>query len=192
MTTDPSPATTSEQTEDTGRLVALVAEGDHEAFARLYDVLAPIVYGVTSRVLQNRANAEEVTHDVFVHLWRHAAGFDSAHGSAGAWAARIARHRAGSRLLREPAGHRGDHLQSIAAFTDDSPDGVALDQPERDRARRAVERLEPEQRQALQLAFYGAITHTQIAELLDIPLEAVTARIRTGLHALRPHGTLAR
>jgi len=182
---DPSAPSVGEHTD---RLLTRVALGDREAFASLYDGLAPLVYGLTRRVVRDARQAEEVTQEVFIELWRRADQFDGTRGSARTWVATIAHHRAVDRVRAERArGLRNDRYAAIAtaAVPDGGPEGVAIDRDRARRARQALEQLDPRQRQAVQLAFYDGLKHTQIAELLGVPLGTVKSRIRSGLLALR-------
>ena len=144
--------------------IAQVAAGDQAAFAALYDQLAPSVFGVVRRVLRDPAQAEEVTQEVFVEIWRQAARFDPHRGSVRTWAVTIAHRRAVDRVRSEQA-HRDRQLRA------------ALDGASRRRPRTAPssartasgpgrrwQELSPVQREALELAFYDGLTHVQIAE----------------------------
>jgi RNA polymerase sigma-70 factor (ECF subfamily) len=171
---------------DLTRLIASVADGDQSAFASVYDVLAPTVYGVVRRVLRDPSQAEEVTQEVFVEIWRQAARFDPSRGSVRTWAVTIAHRRAVDRVRSEQS-HR-DRQVSVAAGAADapaSPEEGALEADERRRARAAMATLPPQQREALELAFYDGLTHVQIAERLDVALGTVKTRIRDGLIRLR-------
>ncbi len=171
---------------DLTSLIAGVADGDQSAFAALYDVLAPTLYGVVRRVLRDPSQAEEVTQEVFVDIWRQSARFDSARGSVRTWAVTIAHRRAVDRVRSEQS-HRDRH-ESVATGAVDSPvspEEGALEADDRRRARAAMATLPPQQREALELAFYDGLTHVQIAERLDVALGTVKTRIRDGLIRLR-------
>ncbi len=165
--------------------IAKVAAGDQAAFATLYDELAPSVFGVVRRVLRDPSQAEEVTQEVFVEIWRLAARFDPQRGSVRTWAVTIAHRRAVDRVRSEQA-HRDRQIRSnFDAAVEATPDDHALESEDRERARAALEELSPVQRQALEMAFYEGLTHVQIAERLDIALGTVKTRIRDGLIRLR-------
>ena len=158
---------------DPGAVMARVAKGDERAFAELYDELAPTVYGIVRRVVRDPAESEEITREVFVELWRHAARFDPARGSVRCWAVTVAHRRAVDRVRSAPSRRRDRHLPAAAA-----PVIGSLD---RDRARRALTELSEPQRQALELAFFDGLTHVEVAEQLGVELGTVTTRIRDGL-----------
>ncbi len=173
---DPDPTT----------LLAATAAGDHASFASLYDSLAPTVYGVVRRVLRDPAQAEEVTQEVFVEIWRQAARYDPARGSVRTWAVTIAHRRAVDRVRSEQS--RRDRQQAVAAKAVDppaTPEDDAIDSDDRRRARAAMATLPAAQREALELAYYHGLTHVQIADRLDVALGTVKTRIRDGLIRLR-------
>jgi RNA polymerase sigma-70 factor (ECF subfamily) len=172
---------------DPAALMARVARGDKEAFAALYDVLAPTVFGTVRRVIRDPALSEEVTQEVFVEVWRQAARFDSARGGVRGWAGTIAHRRAIDRVRSEVA-LRGRQLRDVAtsrATTPDNPLDVVIDALDRDRARRALAELSDVQRQALELAYFDGLTHVEIAARLGVALGTVKTRIRDGLIRLR-------
>ncbi|MET0460076.1 MAG: ECF RNA polymerase sigma factor SigK [Ilumatobacteraceae bacterium] len=171
---------------DLSTIIARVAAGDQTAFASLYDQLAPTLFGVIRRVLRDPSQAEEVTQEVFVEIWKQAARFDTERGSVRTWAVTIAHRRAVDRVRSEQA-HRDRLLRSATAETDDAPtpEDTALDTDDRARARVAMGQLSDTQREALELAVYEGLTHVQIADRLDVALGTVKTRIRDGLIRLR-------
>ncbi len=163
-----------------------IARGDERAFAELYDALASTVYGTILRVVRDPAQSEEVAQEVFVEIWRQAARFDAARGGVHGWAATIARRRAVDRVRSEQSS-RDRQLRDAAtsAAEPDGPADIVLDSLDRDRARLALAQLSDAQRQALELAFFGGLTHVEIAERLGVALGTVKTRIRDGLIRLR-------
>jgi len=168
-------------------LLVRVAKGDRDAFAGLYDRLSPVVYGTIRRVLRDPAQSEEVAQEVFVEIWRTATRFDRTRGGATTWAVTMAHRRAVDRVRSEQAATNRD--EKVAMLDPQRPyDSVseAVEQTlDRERVVRALAKLTELQREAVTLAFYGGHTHTQVAELLDVPLGTVKARIRDGLIRLR-------
>lgn len=167
-------------------LMAQVADGDQRAFAGLYDRLAPAIFGVARRVLRDPAQAEEVTQEVFVEIWKQATRFDLERGSVRTWAVTIAHRRAVDRVRSEQA-HRTRQLRdsTTGAPSDPTPEDTAVESEERRRALAALAELSDVQREALELAFYDGLTHVQIADRLGIALGTVKTRIRDGLIRLR-------
>ncbi|MBI5090594.1 MAG: ECF RNA polymerase sigma factor SigK [Actinobacteria bacterium] len=163
------------------------ARGDQDAFAQLYDELAPLVYGVVLKVVRDPSQSEEVTQEVFVELWRIATRYDTARGSVRSWAATIAHRRAVDRVRAEQASRKRlersaadepgrDHDEVVAAVE------TNLDQV---RVRRALGVLSPLQREAVELAYYGGHTYREVAVLLDVAEGTVKTRIRDGMIRLR-------
>ena len=171
---------------DLSTIIAQVATGDQTAFAALYDQLAPTLFGVIRRVLRDPSQAEEVTQEVFVEIWKQAARFDGERGSVRTWAVTIAHRRAVDRVRSEQA-HRDRLMRSATVEEDDAltPEDTVLDTEERHQARLAMAQLSQTQREALELAFYEGLTHVQIADRLDVALGTVKTRIRDGLIRLR-------
>jgi RNA polymerase sigma-70 factor (ECF subfamily) len=171
--------------DDPEALVARVVAGDQAAFATLYDQLAPAVFGVVRRVLRDPAQAEEVTQEVFLELWRQAVRFDASRASVKTWAVMIAHRRAVDRVRSEQAHRDRQERTFLEAPAPGGPEDLAVETEERRDARRAMASLAPAQRQALELAFYDGLTHVEIAERLDLALGTVKTRIRDGLIRLR-------
>jgi RNA polymerase sigma-70 factor (ECF subfamily) len=167
-------------------LIASVANGDHAAFASLYDALSPTLFGVVRRVLRDGSQAEEVTQEVFVEIWKQATRFDAERGSVRTWAVTIAHRRAVDRVRSEQS-HRDRQVSVAAAAVEhpSSPEEDAVEAEDRQRARAAMATLPAAQREALELAFYDGLTHVQISEHLGVALGTVKTRIRDGLIRLR-------
>jgi RNA polymerase sigma-70 factor, ECF subfamily len=176
--------------DERSALIRAVALGDESSFARLYDELAPIVYGVVRRVVRDSAQSEEVLQEVMVEVWRTAPRFDASRGSVGSWVTTIAHRRAVDRVRSEQSAR--DRLERHAAAEPTTTPGVAeqvvdtiADKDHRERVEAALTELTPIQRQSVELAFWGGHTHAEVATLLDIPLGTVKTRIRDGLIRLR-------
>jgi RNA polymerase sigma-70 factor (ECF subfamily) len=170
-------------------LLELVAGGDEEAFAELYRRVAPAVFGLVGRVVRNPAQAEEVTQEVFVEVWRSASRFDPGRGTARSWIMTFAHRRAVDRVRSAERSARRDDL---AARRDQGRpyDEVAERVEaglEREHVRRSLDALTELQREAVVLAYYGGHTHREIAELLGVPSGTVKTRLRDGLLRLRDH-----
>jgi RNA polymerase sigma-70 factor, ECF subfamily len=170
-------------------LVKLAANGDEAAFGILYSRLAPGLYGMAFRMMNDAKEAEDVLQEGFTYIWRKANNYDSARSSAYAWAVMIVRNKAIDRLR---ARQRGDWLREkvtsepgFFAERDDSSAQVALSRERNAEVREALKKIAPEQRQAVELAFFSGLTHEQIAEQLGAPLGTIKARIRRGLLRLR-------
>jgi RNA polymerase sigma-70 factor, ECF subfamily len=170
-------------------LMRRVAQGDDRAFKALYERLAPALFGMALRMLNDAAEAEDVLQEGFTYIWRKAPSFDSSRSSVFAWAVLIVRHKAIDKLRIRQRDERLREAATGAANPEAAIDEQSVQEPilrERGaQVRSALEQLAPEQRQALELAFFAGLTHEQIAERLDAPLGTVKARIRRGLVKLR-------
>lgn len=173
--------------QDLAVLLRAAALGDEAAFARLYDATSARVFGLVLRVVRDRAQSEEVAQEAFLEIWRGSARFDPALGSPLSWIMTIAHRKAVDRVRSaEASGRREEryHATSQEAAYDST-----AEQAERNidgqRVRRALESLTETQRGALELAYYGGYTHTEVAALLGLPLGTAKTRIRDGLIRLR-------
>ena len=171
-------------------LLARVAGGDESALRELYDRTSRRVFGLALAVLRDRAAAEDVALEVYVQVWRQAQRFDATQGAALAWLATLARTRAidawrarqrQSALVAAPGLVEAAELASPAP----GPDAHCADAERAARVRQAVDSLPPEQRRALQAAYFTGLTHVEIAAAFGQPLGTVKTRIRNGLLALR-------
>ncbi|MGW6269563.1 sigma-70 family RNA polymerase sigma factor [Streptomyces sp. NPDC055060] len=168
-------------------LLPLIARGDQQAFEKLYGLVSGPVYGMVRRVLRDPAQSEEVVQEVLLELWRTAARFDPARGSALAWILTLAHRRAVDRVRSARAA--GDREQRAAA----RGEGPAFDEVaeavesrlEREWVRRCLRRLTDLQRQAVTLAYYEGYTYREVAGRLSVPLGTVKTRMRDGLLRLR-------
>jgi RNA polymerase sigma-70 factor (ECF subfamily) len=170
-----------------GDLLARAAAGDEEAFRSLFQQLSPLVYGLALRITRDEHLAQDVLQEAFADVWAQADRFDPAVSSARAWVTMLAHRRAVDRVRREQSDRdRGAvwAARSTERGYDAVAEVVAL-RAEHRRVRQALAGLTPLQREALELAYDGGLTHTEVAARLDIPLGTAKTRIRDGLRALR-------
>jgi len=167
------------------QLLSRIAQEDRNALAEFYDQAAGILFSTAVRILGDPQEAEEVIQDVFVQIWEKAAVFDASVGSPLGWAISITRNRSIDRLRsRQRRSRLAAELQEEAQGEDGSPRSDLVDD-ELAVVRSAVSGLPQEQRQAIEMAFFGGLTHQEIAEALSEPLGTVKARIRRGMLKLR-------
>jgi RNA polymerase sigma-70 factor (ECF subfamily) len=162
---------------------------DTRALGKLYDESSSLVYAVALRVLTNEADAEEVTLDVYTQVWRTASGYDPARGSVTAWLITMARSRSIDKL-RSRATRAGLEEPLVAASVEFSsgaadPEKHTLISQQRGRILSALQTLTAEQRQALELAYFSGLSHSELASRLGQPLGTVKTRIRLGMMKMR-------
>jgi len=168
-------------------LLRLSGRGDEAAFARLYDATAARAYGLAVRVVRDPSQAEEVTQEAFLEIWRTASRFDPAKGSAVSWILTLVHRKAVDRVRSAEASTRRDttYHQSNVAVEHDSTAEAAQASMEARRVRQALDSLTGVQREALELAYFKGYTHTEVATMLDLPVGTAKTRIRDGLIRLR-------
>lgn len=168
-------------------LLARVAGGDQAAFSDLYDALSGRVLGLVTRLLRDRAQSEEVTQEVFLEVWQQATRFDRSRGTAASWVLTMAHRRAVDRVRASQSSHDRDTKIGIRDFEsgyDQVSESVEI-RIEHERVSRALGKLTEFQRQAVQLAYYGGYSHSEMAERLGVPIGTVKTRLRDGMIRLR-------
>lgn len=167
------------------QLVRSVAAGDQPALHALYERSHRPVFTLIMRITSNRETAEEVTLDVFHDVWRRAASYDAANGTVLGWIMNQARSRALDRLRFDTRKKRnGSQLEDATAEAAPSQDALELKQ-QNEALRSALGLLTPDERQAIETAFFSELTYAETATRLNQPLGTVKTRIRSGLHKLR-------
>jgi RNA polymerase sigma-70 factor (ECF subfamily) len=168
-------------------LLAAASRGDEQAFAQLYDQTSSRVYGMVLRVIRDAAQAAEVTQDVYLEVWRQSARFDSGRGAVLPWLLMIAHRRAVDRVRSAQSTVTRDNR--YAELNAERPYDEVSEQVqaglEAQRVRKVLNDLTAAQREAVSLAYFGGYTHSEVAELLHIPLGTVKTRIRDGLIRMR-------
>lgn len=167
-------------------LVALVARGDEPALAELYDRVGRVAYGLAFRVLRDERLAEDAVQEAFLAVWRTAARFTAQRAKASTWILTIV-HRRAVDLVRREEHRRAEPLdgESEDAATTDSAEAAAWLGFERDRVQTALKQLPDAQREAIELAYYGGFSQSELAERLGQPLGTIKSRMFAGLARLR-------
>jgi len=171
-------------------LIAKTVRGDEEALGALYDYTSPQLYGLALRVLDDPAAAEEVVLDVYMQVWKQASKFDPSRGKAIVWLAVLTRSRAIDRLRSgQTERSRRESLDIVKEERDPSadPEVSVARKEQRDFVQRALASLAPEQREVIELAYYGGLSHSEIASKIGEPLGTVKTRVRLGMMKLRNH-----
>jgi RNA polymerase sigma-70 factor (ECF subfamily) len=189
-------ATYSSTGETEHDLVERIRIGDERALARLYDRWSRAVYALALRIINDADDAEEVLEDTFYYVWRHADRYEASRGTVATWVLTIARSRSLDRLRTQR------RLREVPLSIDRSGDGAAKDvRPQlvassdpslgveqserRARVKAALDELPPEQREVLELAYFGGLSQTEIAERTGQPLGTVKTRTRLAGQKLR-------
>ena len=167
-------------------LVALVARGDEDALAELYDRVGRIAYGLALRVLRDERHAEDAVQEAFLQVWRSAATFRAERAKASTWILTLV-HRRAVDLVRREERRQADPLtdDSAAGAAPEETDEAAWLRFERERIQAALKQLPDVQREALELAYYGGFSQSELAERLGVPLGTIKSRMFAGLARLR-------
>ena len=163
-------------------MIAGIRGGREAAMAQLYDRYSAIVYSVALRVLGDTGAAEDVVQEIFMQLWRKPESFDANRGSLAAWLAVIARHRAIDALRkRKPENDIAEVVIALDLdLEEEAGRKIAIE-----KVRGALAGMPPEQRKAVELAFFEGLTHSEVAAKTGEPLGTVKTRIRSALMTLR-------
>jgi RNA polymerase sigma-70 factor, ECF subfamily len=174
-------------------LLAGCARKDEASFARLYEATSPKLFGIAIRILRREDWAEEVLQDCYVNIWGHASAYSAALSAPMTWMTSIVRNRCLDWLRRprvEVALSRGDEDEG-----EDPIDGIASDDPSPlERLAQSADakalagclgELEPKQRQAIALAFFDGLSHSELASHMRQPLGTVKTWVRRGLERLK-------
>jgi RNA polymerase sigma factor (sigma-70 family) len=161
-------------------LRARLLAGEEAALGELYDQFSPMVYGLALRVTGDRTAAEDITQDVFVHVWERPSSFDPGRGRLRGWLATIAHHRAIDHLRRVKVRRRYAAVEGTGQ-PPPNPEEAAVAAAVAKRVRAAIRDLPPPQQAAVVLAYFEGRTFRQVAELLGVPEGTAKSRLRLGL-----------
>ncbi len=169
-------------------LVALVARGDDAALGELYDRVGGIAYGLALRVLHDERLAEDAVQEGFLAVWRSAAAFRAERAKASTWILTLV-HRRAVDLVRREERRRveplTEEMTAGAGTAAEATDEAAWLRFERERVQAALQQLPDVQREALELAYYGGFSQSELAEKLGVPLGTIKSRMFAGLARLR-------
>lgn len=184
MTTRPPAGGDLTQISDEA-LISLVASSDDEALAELYDRFGGVAYGLALRILRDDALAQDAVQDAFLGVWRTADRFLPERAKASTWILTLV-HRRAVDLVRRENVRRGEPLEHAPEpAAPETVEGEATLGFQRRVVQEALKGLPPEQREALELAYYGGLTQSQLAERLGQPLGTIKSRMFMGLARLR-------
>jgi RNA polymerase sigma factor (sigma-70 family) len=184
-TRKPEHVTAAAQLSDEA-LLGAVARSDEAALAELYDRFGRMAYGLALRVLRDAALAEDAVQDAFLNVWRSAASFQPDRAKASTWVLTFV-HRRAVDLVRREERRRTEPEEAAPVPTGPGADEDVERRSKREVVQDALRRLPPEQREAIELAYYGGYTQSELAERLGEPLGTIKSRMFTGLQRLRAH-----
>lgn len=163
-------------------ILSAIRAGDENGMAALYDRYSAVVYSVALRVLGDTGAAEDVLQEVFMQLWRNPGLFDSSRGSMGGWLAVIARHRAIDGLRRR---RPETDITDVVVSVEFDMAGHAERARAMEKVRSMLDSMAPAQRQALEMAYFEGLSHSEISAKTGAPLGTIKTRIRSALLSLR-------
>lgn len=168
-------------------LIALMARGDRQAFATLYERTSPRLFTLALAVLRNRDSAQEVLQEAYISIWRAADRYHPSKGSVQVWLNVIVRNRCIDSLRQHQHEHDEVSLVDWEALVCDrpSPPQALQSQHEAEDLARCMAGLDAPQQRALTLAFFHGLSHRELAEQLNTPLGSIKSRVRRGLANLR-------
>jgi RNA polymerase sigma factor (sigma-70 family) len=170
-------------------LLMRVGSGDEHAFRELFSRYAAIANALAFRLIRQAHLAEEIVQEAFLAVWRHPDRYDRARGSVRAWVLGTVHHRAVDLVRREQAQRRrAEDSAGTRTVSEDPADEVAaaVDRPrERERVRRALDELPPDQADVIRMMYFEGLTQTRIAERTGLPLGTVKSRTLLGMRRLR-------
>jgi RNA polymerase sigma-70 factor (ECF subfamily) len=186
LTTSPPPAASRDLAHLSDEaLLSLVASSDDLALAELYDRFGRVAYGLALRILRDEALAQDAVQEAFLAVWRSADRFLAERAKASTWILTLV-HRRSVDLVRREDRRRGEPLESAGEpVAPETVEDEATLGFERRVVQQALARLRPEQREALELGYYGGLTQSELAERLGLPLGTIKSRMFTGLSRLR-------
>jgi RNA polymerase sigma factor (sigma-70 family) len=165
-------------------LPALVARGDEAARAELDHRFGRVAYGLALRIVRDSTLAEDAVQDAFLAAWRTAVSFDPGRGKTSTWLLTLV-HRRAVDVVRREERRRADPLDSDPTSGSESTDETAAVREQRRAVQSALSQLPPDQRQALELAYYGGLSQSELAERLGVPVGTVKSRMFAALAKLR-------
>jgi RNA polymerase sigma-70 factor (ECF subfamily) len=165
-------------------LLELVARSDDQALAELYDRFGRAAYGLALRILRDAALAQDAVQDAFLTAWRTARSFDAARGTASTWLMTLV-HRRAVDVVRREDRRRAAPIDDAPVASGDATDEAVELRAERTRVQQALAALAANEREAIELAYYGGLSQSEIAQRLGVPLGTVKSRMFAGLARLR-------
>jgi RNA polymerase sigma factor (sigma-70 family) len=165
-------------------LLEAVALADEQALGELYDRFGRVAYGLALRILRDAALAEDAVQEAFLQVWRGAAGYRSERAKASTWVLTFV-HRRAIDLVRREERRRREPVEALSEPVAPGADETVVARSRQEIVQDALSRLPAEQREAIELAYYGGLTQSELAERLSQPLGTIKSRMFTGLQRLQ-------
>ena len=165
-------------------LLALASRGDETALGELYDRYGRIAYGLALRILRDRALAEDAVQEAFLAVWRSSGSFRAEQGKPSTWILTLV-HRRAVDIVRREERRRSEPVDEMVQPAGEATDEEAWLRAQRQVVQEALRKLPPDQREAIELAYYGGFTQSELADRLGQPLGTIKSRMFTGLKRLR-------
>ena len=166
------------------QVLEAVGRGDHDALGTLYDRFGRLAYGLAFRILRDQSLAEDAVQEAFLAVWRSADAYKRERAKPSTWILTVV-HRRAVDLVRREERRRGEPLEAAPEPTSGPADEDATLRARRAAVQAALTELPDDQRRALELAYYGGLTQSELAERLGVPLGTVKSRMFAGLGRLR-------
>lgn len=175
----------SMETDELLPLLSATAQGNKQAFAKLYNATSPKLFAISLKMLSNRAHAEEALQDAFVKIWHNASEYQVTKGTVISWMISIVRYRSLD-SLRYHKVRKEQTLDDDYASADDVTDTpLEVDYEDESKLVDCIEQLDEQQKQAIHLAYYKGLTHSELVDHIETPLGTVKSWIRRGLQQLQ-------
>jgi RNA polymerase sigma-70 factor, ECF subfamily len=183
------PATSTLQAFADEDLVALAQRGDLEAFELIYERHKRAAYSLARRIVGSDGNADDVVQETFISVWRSIDRYDPKRASVRTWLMRIVHRRAidglRSQMVHLKRRADGEGVAETIASKELTPDDRVLAKDESKTVHGALDGLPHDQRKVIELAYFNGFTHSEISEMLEIPLGTIKGRMRLGLEKMR-------
>lgn len=166
------------------QLVQAVARADEDALGELYDRFGRVAYGLAYKILQDAALAEDAVQEAFLQIWRGAGSYRPERARASTWLLTYV-HRRAVDLVRREQRRRSVRVEELPEPSGSGADEEVVASSRREIVKEALRRLPSEQREAIELAYYGGLTQSELAAQLGQPLGTIKSRMFTGLRRLR-------
>ena len=172
---------------DDALLLRSTQRGDHEAVAAIYDRYGGVAFGLAFRITNDRTLAEDAVQEAFVSMWKQAPRFDPERGQVRSWLLTIVHHRAIDAVRRRASRAERTLPEGPEEFiaTRGRPEELAEWALEAEAVREAMRLVPEDQRRTIEMAYFGGLTHVEIAERTGVPLGTVKSRLRIGLEKMR-------